>query len=367
MEGIQRKFRLHQVNKWLRILNFSDITIDISYDNFTLLVQDKKVLARVNLILALTNRITNYGGDKPLSSQMLLSAFIISGYPREVLHSRDGVIIREEGIINDTMLCAARELVRRFNNMRTLGGVRSFHRMLLLYKDTFSIWKSHDRRGLLHTLTTTYYEIESLVSMVQGEHSEDYIVLCKERQEDIINKIIFLQGQEYFNNYRHEEITLEAGFQQHIKDILHKAYWDIFLQEISSTPPVYTQFIKILTEIRDTFCVFVPNRPDMMEEIRDKIDPDLIKNMVEHDAWDSDNLERLVGYIIHLIKEFQPPIMDAEVEEWEVGMRVSLLKDPLDYPTFLHTFFQSVFNMIQTIVGYLQVLHQEVNQEVSQD
>lgn len=71
---------------------------------------------------------------------------------------------------------------------------------------------------------------------------------------------------------------------------MHKACWDILYKELTTEPPVYDQMIKILAEIRNLFCEFVYNRPDIQEETKDKIVPELIKNMVEHQAFDDNNL-----------------------------------------------------------------------------
>jgi hypothetical protein len=35
-----------------------------------------------------------------------------------------------------------------------------------------------------------------------------------------------------------------------VKDILHKAYWDILSDELSQNPPVYTQAMQLLEEIK---------------------------------------------------------------------------------------------------------------------
>ena len=96
--------------------------------------------------------------------------------------------------------------------------------------------------------------------------------------------------QEYFNNYKHEEVTLDEGIQRQIKATLHRAFWDIFQEELESKPPIYTRLITILEEVRDTLCSFVPNRTDIHNEIHEKIDVTLIKNMVENDAFDDKNL-----------------------------------------------------------------------------
>lgn len=378
MECIQRKFRLNQVNKWLGILDLH--TTDKSFDDFALLVQKSKVLTRVGHILSLVNNIANYGNPKPISSTTFLTSFVISGYPNDTLSQHEGAIRgTTQERMNDTILQSSKALVSTFNSLYSFGDVVRFHKMLVLYKDTFSTWKTMDVKTLVHALATSYYDLDDIINTVYAEghaeghdeghdegHAEghnkmEYIELCRAQQEDIINKIIFLNGQEYFNRYRREEISTDETLSKHIQDILYKAYWDILEKELNTQPPVCTQLVKILTEIQELFCQFVPNRPDIQEEIRDKIDPDLIRNMVEHQAFDDDNLYSLVMYIISLIKKFQPPVMDKKVGEWEIGMGEALKKQPLMYSQFLCTFLHSVFNMIQSIQAYIVVAQTELS------
>ena len=85
--------------------------------------------------------------------------------------------------------------------------------------------------------------------------------------------------------------------------------------------------------------------------IYDKIDVDMIKNMIANNAFEDENLYNLATYIISLIKRFQPPIMDEEVDTWEQGM-LAQFKESFEYSDFLVTFFKSVFNMIENIIIY---------------
>ena len=186
---------------------------------------------------------------------------------------------------------------------------------------------------------------------VYENNAIDYINICLERQEDIINKIIYLNGQEYFNNYKLENITLDETIQRKIKDTLHMAFWDCFHEELNLKPPDYRKLISLLNELRVTFCNFVPNRNDIHQEIYDKIDVDMIKNMIANNAFEDENLYNLATYIISLIKRFQPPIMDEEVDTWEQGM-LAQFKESFEYSDFLVTFFKSVFNMIENIIIY---------------
>ena len=374
MEGIQRKFRLNQVNKLLRILGWNkNITENKSFEDFTTLIQEKKVLNLVNMILSKINSVVNYGIQKPVTSQIFLSAFVISGYEDDVIVRDNGVIVSTQNL-NNAMVNIAREVIEKFDQLctkATLNNVKSLQKLLILYKEIFQTWKTKDLNKLLHTLTTSYYEIESIIVLIHEkdmitEEEEEYIAICRNHQESIIDKIIFLQGQEYFNNYRHEEVSLDAALQKHIEETMYNAYWSILENELNSLPPVYSQLLNILTELRDMFCEFVPNRQDIQQEIKDKIDPDLIKNMVEHQAFDDGNLYNLATYIISLIKRFQPPVMDEEVEEWEQGM-LHIMSEKFDYTKFLVTFFRSVFNMLQTITTYLHIAAEELDNSMSMD
>ena len=308
MKGIQRKFRLNQVNKLLRILGWNkNITENKSFEDFTTLIQEKKVLTLVNMILSKINSIVNYGIQKPVTSQIFLSAFVISGYEDDVIVRDNGVIVSTQNL-NNAMVNISREVIEKFDQLctkATLNNVKSLQKLLILYKEIFQTWKTKDLNKLLHTLTTSYYEIESIIVLIHEkdmitEEEEEYITICRNHQGSIIDKIIFLQGQEYFNNYRHEEVSLDEALQKHIEETMYNAYWSILENELNSLPPVYSQLLKILTELRDMLCEFVPNRQDIQQEIKDKIDPDLIKNMVEHQAFDDENLYNLATYIISL-------------------------------------------------------------------
>jgi predicted permease len=81
--------------------------------------------------------------------------------------------------------------------------------------------------------------------------------------------------------------------------------------------------------------------------------------MAEHQAFDDDNLYKLSIYMISLIEQFQPPVMDKKVQEWKESM-IETLKHPLVYSEFLGIFLRSVFNMIQSIMKYLEIAEKDL-------
>jgi hypothetical protein len=364
---IQRQFRTNQIKKAIKTLNYGKHTIENNtFEEFTQKIQDKKVLSLVHYILKKITRISNYGKENALTSQDFLSAFVIFGYTEDIIEKP---LITAQSDIDKIIIRIAQTIVNKFdtflNKKIKIRDIQRFHKLLILYKKRFDIWKRKDHKQFVHELTVTYYELEITINEIQekaaeketetegGEDSDTKLLIeyFLERQEDIVNKLIYLGGQDYFHNYKHEEIMLDEGFRRYIKDTLHTAFWDILQTELDETPPKYDKVIMLLTELRDTFCDFVPNRKDVQQEIHENIDIELIKNMVNNDAFDDENLYKLTVYIISLIKRFQPPVMDEKVNEWEKGM-LEQFKSKFNYSNFLVVFFNSVFNMVANIVMY---------------
>ena len=254
--------------------------------------------------------------------------------------------------------------------MVSITKIKNFKCLLNTYKEIFEKWRTADLEEILRTLSNTYYEYALMANIILNnreldelnvEEKEEYMI-CKTFQERIIDHIIKLDGKEYFENFNPHNLILNPILQERISRTIHKAYWDNLQIELDSEPPVFTQLLRLIEGLRDDFLKFVPNRPDIQEEIKGGIDIDLLRNMITHDAFDKEDLYKLTTYIISLVKRFQPPVMDEKVEEWEQGM-LNELECDIKYSDFLVIFFKSVFNMLDTIIHYFEVCEQELANE----
>jgi len=357
---IQRYFRIRQIKDINSILRFDkNIVRRHNYENFTKLIQERCVLSMFNFIIMKMRRIVNYDFNvNILTSQEFLSAFVFYGYSHIIMEESSGVIISTNNL-NENMINISYEFMNKYEKIiqkPTIYKIITFYKFLKRYKKVFSNWKKKDHIRLIHILTNSYYELESGITILQeqeeiSETEEEYINISKQQQNNIINQVIFLNGQEYFNNYKEEEIVLDPSIQQQIKENVHRAFWELLHTELNSEPPIYDHLLSIIAELRDTFCKFIPNRPDIHDEIYENMDVDLIKNMVLNDAFDDESLYNLSVYIVSLVKRFQPPVMDSAVIEWEQNM-LEKFKTKFEYSDFLVSFFRSVFIMLEEIVEY---------------
>ena len=76
--------------------------------------------------------------------------------------------------------------------------------------------------------------------------------------------------------------------------------------------------------------------------------------MLDHSVFDKCDLQKLCQYTINLIKRFQPPVMDQEVEIWEREM-LGQFNENLVYSNFLVIFLKSVFNMLNSILLFIHI------------
>ncbi|OXU26289.1 hypothetical protein TSAR_012562 [Trichomalopsis sarcophagae] len=106
-----------------------------------------------------------------------------------------------------------------------------------------------------------------------------------------------------------EEDTLHKK----VKEIVHKAFWDILSNELSQDPPIYTQALRLLKEIKDALDeLLLPHNARIKETINQVLDIDLIKQQAENGVLD---FHHYAEYVISLMAKICAPVRDEKIEE----------------------------------------------------
>jgi len=87
--------------------------------------------------------------------------------------------------------------------------------------------------------------------------------------------------------------------EKQIEEQFKKAFFDILNED---GPDSYDYLRKLLSEIIDKLCMFVPNRQDIHEKIREDLDGPI--------GWD------IQSRLIKWIEKFQAPVHDAMTRHW---------------------------------------------------
>ncbi|KAE8606762.1 hypothetical protein XENTR_v10010859 [Xenopus tropicalis] len=139
------------------------------------------------------------------------------------------------------------------------------------------------------------------------------------------------------------EIVLNGGFQikpkeppegsleKHVRDIVHKAFWDCFEAQFREDPPVYDHAIILLAEIKEALSSFLlPGHTRLKNQINEVLDLDLIKQEAENGAL---NIPRLAEFIIGMMGTLCAPARDEEIR------KLRHIKEPI-------ALFRAIFSVL---------------------
>ncbi|XP_028136942.1 T-complex protein 11-like protein 1 [Diabrotica virgifera virgifera] len=107
-----------------------------------------------------------------------------------------------------------------------------------------------------------------------------------------------------------------------IKNTMHKAFWDILKQQLNENPPVYTQALNLLEEIKEgLFAVLLPQHTRIKQQISEVLDSDLIKQQAEKGTLDFKNYAQ---YVVSVMSKLCAPVRDNKI--LELSMTVDVIE-----------------------------------------
>ena len=119
--------------------------------------------------------------------------------------------------------------------------------------------------------------------------------------------------------------------------------------KLSGDNPDYIVIIPLLKDIQNMLFLCIPNRHDIHVEIKENIDIDLIQQMIEHKAINTDDVVKISKYIIYLIETYQSKSEDSITKKWSNKLYENLNNNnKLDI--FFKDFFKGVFVKLENIL-----------------
>ena len=183
----------------------------------------------------------------------------------------------------------------------------------------FDEWKEKDANLLLKQLAIMYQNsVKSLNSIINDENNNKEI--NSEFKQQLEKNIMFIEqqanridkdGLKFIKKYKIAGLKKENV--DDFNKIAKQAFWDGFIEDIELEK--YDRLEKMLKEIRDRLCSFVPNRPDYHRDFDDHFDIKFIMQMLEDDALDNETMGKYISYLLDKIKELEAPIDNSETDK----------------------------------------------------
>jgi hypothetical protein len=79
----------------------------------------------------------------------------------------------------------------------------------------------------------------------------------------------------------------ESGIEKQVKEIVHKAFWDLLAEQLREEPPSYSQSLVLLNDVKEAILsLLVPQQRRLIESINEKLDIELIAQQAENGVLD---------------------------------------------------------------------------------
>ncbi|XP_043201650.1 T-complex protein 11-like protein 1 [Amphibalanus amphitrite] len=106
-----------------------------------------------------------------------------------------------------------------------------------------------------------------------------------------------------------------------VKEMTHKAFWDILKQQLESEPPDFSQALSLMTEVKQTLLsLLLPQHTSLKKEVEDKLDETVIKQQAEAGTLD---FSEYSGFVLSIMSRICAPVRDDAIRE--LGQRATVV------------------------------------------
>ncbi|XP_020278270.1 T-complex protein 11-like protein 1 isoform X2 [Pseudomyrmex gracilis] len=115
-------------------------------------------------------------------------------------------------------------------------------------------------------------------------------------------------------NFQLQKLEPEDGsFHRRVKEIMHKAFWNLLAEQLAKNPPDYSHALVLLKEIKESLDELVPPQNSRIKEnVGEVLDLDLIKQQAEKNVL---NFNHYAQYIISIMSKICAPVRDEKIRE----------------------------------------------------
>ncbi|KAF3430763.1 hypothetical protein E2986_00220, partial [Frieseomelitta varia] len=115
-------------------------------------------------------------------------------------------------------------------------------------------------------------------------------------------------------NFQLQKLEPDDGtFHRKVKEIMHKAFWNLLAEQLDEDPPNYTQALVLLQEIKETLDELVlPHHAKIRENLNEVLDVNLIKQQAENCVL---NFHHYAQYVISIMSKICAPVRDEKIRE----------------------------------------------------
>lgn len=116
------------------------------------------------------------------------------------------------------------------------------------------------------------------------------------------------------NNFQLQKLEPQANsVQEKVKEIMHKAFWNVLAEQLVEDPPNYTHALVLLREICESLeDLVLPHHTKIRENLREVLDINLIQQQAENGVLD---FQHYSHYVLSIMAKVCAPVRDDRIHE----------------------------------------------------
>lgn len=302
----------------LKKTNFKQLKSD-SFDNMCGYLMNINNLKKYKLLLKLL-------GLSTIHVKKFMSVFMLHYFPKETMTLKDGFLSKKLETYSANII----KYIKKFCVNDKFIGLYKFllKENIKLYINTYDVWIKADKLFLIKELYEKYFKQEKFIKEtknIKPEIKENAIYI----RDKILGKIQLLTPKGFKLNFELSEI-----------------YLDVFSYELENKN--YDKLLETLEHIKNLLKPLVPNRPDIHDEIDERIDIEWLKGIFNNEAFDDLFILNLFVFLFSMLERFQARANDAETEQWKTEtMNILYQNKPLH--TFIPRFLEKYIEKLKKI------------------
>ena len=321
--------------------NFDEHKKKISNKSFVLQVQD------------LLKKNVNTSASV-MDARNLLITYTIVGYPSVIMekpYSEKDLKLQE----------LASQLVLMFENNFDMMSFSIYFEKFTKY---FAEWKDADLIKIITPHVMSYYQFVEMLKVVETDNDNSVVIwrgevenMCKKIKNDLL-KMGGRKAVEYLENYKPPQVTLDNAIYKQIEQSVKKSFWVQFSTDIENKN--YSQIPGMLEDVRRMIFELIPNRNDKHEEFDLEVDFLLLKQMIDNNAINTEDIYKIMMSTLEYIKKLQSFEDDIPMEEFIQTLTDWFTKGDKLYSFIFTEYFKNVFTKLEKIKDDCEEVHRQV-------
>ena len=296
-----------------------DFRVGIIYDKLISHISKKETIDSVNNIFKYYN---TYTSGKKVTGRKILTAYIITISPEHVLSIKKEELTAEKSGYKYQIYDVAKKLILCINDISTkkqTDMIEDLTKCIDQYTEHFDIFIKLDEIKSVNELINQW--CDTMATIEEVEKSEKYKNNAFQKKKTIKVVTNTLKKIEKYikmfdKNYDLSKLKKYYDLKEMVTKNMKKAFYNKLEEDIENEK--YEHLEELLKEISNQILMLQTNSPRMQEDFKEKFDIDLIKQMIEHNAFGGEEFIVYTNYVVNCLIQLEAPIkVRASKEKWK--------------------------------------------------